>query len=353
MSIYKMNTLSLLSEYVRNVFPLVENELNVWRIRALACPDNMLSKQALLSIENKRFHAQGGSVFALYPGADTISMIKLIVAYQTISDYLDNLCDRTRVEDETAFLYLHISMTDALDCTENTHDYYRYYPYKDDGRYLKRLVHECKLQVSKIPSFHLVKEHIAKLVELYCHLQAYKHLSLDERERKLFQWTNLHIHNYSGIMPWEFCAAAGSTLGIFMLLSAAWNPFITSEEIENIMDAYFPWVCGLHILLDYFIDYNEDMLNKDLNFVQYYNDSNTVLNRMEIFIRESAARVSSLRYPLFHTTIVQGLLAMYLSDPKAYSKNLKRITPSLISSSGIKPKLMHWVCRALRSRGVI
>ena len=40
--------------------------------------------------------------------------IKFIVAYQTISDYLDNLCDRSSSLDPQDFAALHESMGDAL-----------------------------------------------------------------------------------------------------------------------------------------------------------------------------------------------------------------------------------------------
>jgi tetraprenyl-beta-curcumene synthase len=47
-----------------------------------------------------------------------------VVALQTISDYLDNLCDR-RGSPTGRFRQLHLAMTDALDPAGETHDYYR------------------------------------------------------------------------------------------------------------------------------------------------------------------------------------------------------------------------------------
>ena len=40
--------------------------------------------------------------------------IRFIVAYQTISDYLDNLCDRSTSLDPKDFSALHEAMKDAL-----------------------------------------------------------------------------------------------------------------------------------------------------------------------------------------------------------------------------------------------
>jgi len=40
-----------------------------------------------------------------------------------------------------------------------------------------------------------------------------------------------------------------------------------SDELTQVKNSYFPWVQGLHILLDYLIDQEEDRINGDLNFV--------------------------------------------------------------------------------------
>lgn len=353
MSGHKIGTASLLKKYIVDVFPMVDKELKTWRGRALSCPDTNLRLQALSSIDNKGFHARGGSVFSLYPGVDTPTMVKLIVAYQTISDYLDNLCDRAGCQDEKAFSYLHLAMTDALECTVITHDYYKYYPWNDDGGYLLSLVKTCKDQVMKLPGYNLVKEDVLYLAKLYSCLQTYKHLSLDIREKKMFQWTKVHIENFENILPWEFWAATGSTLGIFMLFAASSTQTLTPCEIKMIREAYFPWICALHILLDYFIDYNEDLENGDLNFVRYYKSTGELEERLMHFIRGSFLKAASLHYPDFHAIVVKGLLAMYLSDGKAMSSNLIGTTKYIISSQDIKLKLMHKLCKHLRNKKII
>lgn len=348
-----MGTIGILKRYIYSIFPMVNEELKSWEKFILSCPQSIPSTQALSSLEYKSFHAIGGSVYALYPGADTAALVKLIVAFQTISDYLDNLCDRAGVQDEEAFFSLHTSMIDALEPGGRMHDYYRHYPYKDDGGYLCGLVDECRSQINKLPSFNIVKGDVYESIRLYSELQAYKHLSNHVREEKLMHWSDLHIGEFTGILPWEFWAAAGSTLGIFMMFAAACSQDLNYDEVSKIKKAYFPWICGLHILLDYFIDYNEDIENNDLNFVRYYKDDEQVLNRFNLFIESSLYMAGDLHYPVFHTTVVLGLLAMYLSDDKAYSSNLKSITESIIGGHGIKLMLMHKLCTKLRNMKMI
>lgn len=54
-----------------------------------------LHSQAIASIEHKTFHCEGGGILALLANEHREECIRFIVAYQTISDYLDNLCDRS------------------------------------------------------------------------------------------------------------------------------------------------------------------------------------------------------------------------------------------------------------------
>ena len=102
-------------------------------------------------------------------------MIHFIVAYQTISDYLDNLCDRADVRDKPAFRCLHLALSDAATPDEVYNDYYKYYPYKDDGGYLKTLVKECKGVINYLPTYDLIRDKLNFLIGLYCDLQVYKH----------------------------------------------------------------------------------------------------------------------------------------------------------------------------------
>ena len=141
----------------------------------------------------------------------TRDFVRLVVALQTISDYLDNLCDRAGVADETAFRQLHLAMTDALDPGRPVSDYYATYPFRDDGGYLKSLVTVCRQEVKKLPAYPLVKTELLRQAALYSELQTYKHLDPKVREEKMLSWINGHLPGYPGIMPWEFAAATGST----------------------------------------------------------------------------------------------------------------------------------------------
>lgn len=342
--------LSLIIPFITKVFPVIDTELAHWSAGGIAhaCPE--LKMQALSSIRSKKFHCQGGSVYSLYPTVERERFIPLVVALQTISDYLDNLCDNAGIMDEEAFRHLHYAMTDALDPEAAPRDYYAHYPYKEDGGYLQELVTTCQSHIRCLPSYDLVKPQIQNLAGLYSELQTYKHLDPAVREEKMLSWIDKHLLQYPELTPWEFAAATGSTLGMFILCAAASEKNLTPAVTNAISNAYFPWISGLHILLDYFIDAAEDKKNDDLNFVAYYQDSSRITARLSLFIRQAFVQAAALPHPEFHTTVVQGLLAMYLSDPKANAPEEQAIKNSLLTTAGGYTRFLYFLCKLLRFR---
>lgn len=348
-----LETAKIVNRLVREVFPLVDRELDRWRRLAWTIPDQVLRRQALASISDKKFHCQGGSVYALYPGAIPAVMIRFIVALQTISDYLDNLCDRAGCLEEEAFRQLHLAMMESVSPGTPLSDYYREYPSCDDGGYLKLLVEECRSCLGFLPGYQMVRDDVTGFVSWYSELQSLKHIHDHQRKEKMLAWTQPFLEVYPQVSAWEFAAATGSTLGIFMLCTAVCDPLLTGDKVKKIKESYFPFVCGFHILLDYFIDQQEDRQQGDLNFVCYYPNAQAVKTRLTYFLRESLARVRSLPEASFHVTVIEGMLAMYLSDAKAFLKSEEKISRELLKYAGKRTRLLHGICRCLRIKGAI
>jgi tetraprenyl-beta-curcumene synthase len=343
----------IIGRLVTRVFPEVDRELARWQAKIRECPQQELARQAAASIRHKRFHAQGGSVFAITAEGFQRDLVRLIVALQTISDYLDNLCDRAGCQDRRAFRLLHEAMMCGVDPEREVPDFYQLYPYGDDGGYLRALVDECRGVLRTLPAYPLVRDEVIALAGLYSDLQVYKHIEPWAREPLLVSWFDNHRDRYPGIDWWEFAAASGSTLGIFALLAAATRPDLEYRQVRALMQAYFPWVCSLHILLDYFIDQDEDREEGELNFCFYYPDLETCAGRLRLFLVEGLARTSRLRRPLFHRTVVKGLLALYMSDPKVERQGLRWVADRLLRDAGWDARVMYRVCRKLRRSGVI
>lgn len=336
------NPISLMYKYYRYILPEVRKQLRRWRHRAESIPDQELRAQALASISSKQFHCEGGAVYAAINIRSRQRLIPLIVAFQTISDYLDNLCDRSTSLDENDFRLLHQSMLDAVDPKAPIKDYYALHQEQEDGGYLRDLVTACQSIVSELPAYDVVKDHVIKLVSLYCDLQVYKHIHPDEREQALEAWWKQHQQDYPSLHWNEFAAATGSTLGVFMLMAAATHPHLSESEAEAIKAAYFPYICGEHILLDYLIDQQEDREGGDLNFCVYYASPEHAAERIGYIVKEAKRSASRLKSSRFHRMVVEGLMALYLSDPKASGQRKVRVTRGILMRGSPVSRLFFW-----------
>ena len=326
---------SLMKLVYKKVFPLVYQELDYWKKRAEAIPDLELRKQALASIDTKTFHCEGGSILALLAQENMEESIKFIVAYQTISDYLDNLCDRSTSLDPVDFRALHDSMLTALDVDKEQENYYRYRSEQEDGGYLFELVDTCQSVLKQNEHYDLIKAYLIELAQYYCDLQVHKHVKEEERLPRLQTWFNNHKQSLPPMEWYEFSACSGSTLGIFCLVSNSFQSSFTNSCAEKIVGGYFPYIQGLHILLDYFIDQDEDMEGGDLNFCFYYPNEKKILERLQHFLEKADEYTKGLPHEKFHKLINRGLLAVYLSDEKVQgNKDISTIARKMIRSSG-------------------
>ena len=328
------NPIILMTRVYRYILPEVKTQLHIWRETAERIPDSELKNQALASIATKQFHCEGGAVYAAANLPQRHVLIPLIVAFQTISDYLDNLCDRSTSLDPRDFRQLHQSMLDAVDIDAPINDYYEYHEETEDGGYLSQLVIACQSWVKLLPAYELVADEIKKLVSLYCDLQVYKHIRTDLREQALLDWWDEQKEDYPQLKWNEFAAATGSTLCVFMLFLAATDRNLIEAEVKLIRDSYFPYVCGLHILLDYLIDQEEDISGGDLNFCSYYENRDFAVHRMAQIVIKAREKIALLQAPPFHRMIIEGLLALYLTDPKVRKQpEVKLMAKQLMKNS--------------------
>ncbi len=319
----------------RNVLPKVHEELNHWKEKAKRIPDRELRKQALASIETKTFHCEGGSILALLALHKKNEAIRFIVAYQTISDYLDNLCDRSTSLDPHDFRSLHRAMHHALTPGAERVNYYQFRNEQDDGGYLASLIKTCQTIVAQLPHQLEIEPYTHELADYYCDLQVHKHVEVTEREQRLVEWHGQHTENLPAMSWYEFSACAGSTLGVFCLVSYALRDNVPRDLFGKVVASYFPWVQGLHILLDYFIDQQEDIEGGDLNFCFYYKDDEHLKTRFTHFIKQAKNSVKQLPDAKFHQMINDGMLGIYLADKKVHKqKNVHKLSKFIRKQGG-------------------
>lgn len=332
-----------MKDVYKKVFPIVHQQLTVWKRKAEQIPNPELRKQALASIETKQFHCEGGGIYALLAHPEKIeTVLQFIVAYQTISDYLDNLCDRSLSLELDNFRLLHQAMVDAVsEASERAlpSNYYALQEDQADGGYLLELVRTCQLALDELPSYTGYRRNVLQLCQLYCDLQVYKHIDMHKREQALLDWWSRHKTQFPQLEWYEFAAATGSTLGIFYYTSLSSHLYQSEQLNQQVSQSYFPYVQGLHILLDYLIDQGEDRLEGDLNFCFYYPSDQKKLQRFEWFVQQARSAVSNLPYAAFHLMVMEGLLGLYLADQKVRKqKDVLQISRKLLKRS----KLSTW-----------
>lgn len=343
---------TMMAKAFLNVLPDTHRCLNEWKNLAKQIPDPELRRQALTSIETKTFHCEGGSAYGLLAGEKREEAIRFIVAYQTISDYLDNLCDRSTSLDPADFRGLHESMLHALTPGARCANYYRFRDEQDDGGYLISLVTTCQDVLEKLPAYDKISSALRELAGYYCDLQVHKHVREEERVPRLKNWFETYRDDLPAMSWYEFSACCGSTLGIFCLVACAFDEQCSDDLVSRVKGAYFPWVQGFHILLDYFIDQEEDRIGRDLNFCSYYKDEAEMLSRLTHFFNQADINISGLPNPEFHRMVNRGLFAIYLSDKKvSRQETVHRMARKIIRLGGWTTYFFYlngWIYRRIK-----
>lgn len=338
------------------VLPQVSRELSRWQQHAIHA-EWPLSQQAWAGISRRRFRIQKGCFYALYnfnPHYEK-KLVALLVALQTIGGYLGNLCECGGAYSEAAFRYLYLAIPAALTRGPmREQDYYRFYPAKCDGGYLKALVRECRTCVAALPGYPEVEREILKFATLYSDLQIYSRLHPGARSSRLKRWFR---EKAAPVTPslhwWEYAAACASPLALFALFGLATSPQSGGQERRELVKAYFPWVCGLHILLENWVELGADIRGDAFNFAACYRSPAMVGERLSLFLRKALQKISTLPHASFHRSVVQGLLALYLSDFRAERRDYQKIASELLWDGGRGAQYSYRLCRWLRRLGVL
>lgn len=317
--------LGFLARFLTYVIPRAVDELALITRRASRIPDEALREQALASIREKAYHAEGGSVLATFlPRDGALRHIRIVCALESVYDYLDNLCDRLPEMPTEAYAPLHEALLDAVDLTrEPCVPYYQAGPHREDGGYLARLIGEIREAIGALPGYGVVLPYLRASVSLYRDLQAKKHLPQGLREVACREWFAEHSTQAPALRWYEFAAACGSSLPVFALLALAEEPALDDRRARETYAAYFPAISALHILLDYFIDQAEDQEHHELNFFACYADEADGLNRLSFLMRTARDRAAALPDGERHGFLLEAMCGFYLTHPKVFAQSLE------------------------------
>jgi tetraprenyl-beta-curcumene synthase len=344
---YYMNTAVFMYKYAGRILPEAERLLDGISIGPRA--DNTGAERGGGDSDKVRssLDLHCFCLFALYPGLDIGNALSFIAAFHALADHLDMLCRRSGAPDEVSVRKLYPALQDAVDPEHTTGSYQHDYSLKE-GKQLKQLVDQCRLRITALPSYKLVTGKMKKYVQLYTDLQAYRYLPPGIRREYVESWADNYLMRYRGISVWEFSAAADSLLGVCSMFAAAGDPKLTPEDVKALDEAYFPWVCGLHKLLDSYISAREDILTGRLNFTGCYDNLRACEERLSFFIGRASALCPELKNPEYHIHLLKYLLSFYLSDSRAYFGMYGIATRKIIAGSPLPTGLYRKTCRLLR-----
>ena len=320
-----------LRRFFVHVVPLARAALARLERLAERIPDSELRAQAFSSLTSKAYHVAGACILATFlPSGAREHYVEVVAPLETIYDFLDCLCDRPPQTEPRAYRQLHEALVDALDPSRPLHEYYLYGPPGDDGDYLVTLVRRTRRALVRLGDYELLLPHFRRAAALYADTQSFAHLPAGEREQALIDWHRREGGPYGDLSWWEFAAAAGSQFHVYAPLYEAFCSDF--ERIGAAYDAYFPAFCALHVLLDAFIDRDEDRVHGELNWVECYASQRAFLDRARTFAQRARAGFSNLGMPRAHRFALRIMTLFYLTHPKIDRRNLDQEAIALLAT---------------------
>jgi tetraprenyl-beta-curcumene synthase len=321
-------------------------ELGQWRRHAEFIPDAPIREDALRGITRKRAHADGAALFSILPDRRNRDLIRLLVCYETILDFLDDVSERHATEINGR--ELHMALVDAFDPDRPLSDYYRHHPWRDDGGYLVALVEACRRSCRSLPSFERVRRHVVQ--EAWrAQVLALNHLTdPSARDAALAAWAADEFPEEGGLAWFELSAAASATLVILALLTLAACDEVSDGDIASTYSAYWPWVSLAAAMLDSHVDRAEDDEAGDHSYVSHYPDEWSAVRRIRYCIGRAVREAIALPNGHRHAVIVGSMVAMYLSKDSAQTTRTRRSTKQMVRAGGSLCRLLHPILRLWR-----
>ncbi len=304
---------------------------------------------ALCALAYKRAQAEGAALFAILSDRPNRTLLRLLVGYQVIWDYLDSVHERQ--PDLANGLQLHRALTDAYNTGDPISKHYRLNDGNDDGGYLGALTFHCREHATRLASFAHVRHML--LEEAHGSGQA---LSINHeansarRTENMKRWVITHHRPDDQHVSWfELTAAAAAALTMFALLAEATSEAVQPCQFHAIRGSYNPWACCAATMLDSYADHAEDAASAQHIYIDYYPTIEHAVTRAGTLIHESIARTKHLRHGHRHVVIIASMVAMYLTRDSSRTPERRQTTKRLAHSGGTLSRALMPVLRAWRS----
>jgi tetraprenyl-beta-curcumene synthase len=326
----------------------VSREVEGWRGLANAIPDDSLRADALEALECKRPMVDGAAMFSTLAHSRSPELLRLLVAYQVLADYLDCTNESAASHGIRNGLQLHRALIDAIDPARPPSDYYRYHPWREDGGYVQALVECCRQTAARLPSFAQAQPLAARAAHLTTVLALNHEPDPALREVELKAWAAFHFPEGGALTWFELAAGASAWLTILALLAFAADTDREQSEAEATYAAYLPWASLAGTMLDSYADEAEDREAGAHCYIAHYTDATGAIARVGELIATALAKVADLPNGERHQVLISCMVAMYLSKDSARTAENLTSTRRLANAAGALPCALIPIVRAWR-----
>jgi tetraprenyl-beta-curcumene synthase len=297
----------------------VRREVRRWRALAALIPDPDLRADALASLIDKRYYIDGAAMFWTLPSRRVNELLSLLVAYQTIANYLDYVSERGAELRGVSGGRLMLALVDAVDVDAPLHDYYAEHPWTDDGGYLRELVLSCRSGCANLPGYARARPLLVREARRGYALELCHDPDARRRDAALERFAVEEFGSVPGASWFELAGSATSLLAVIAVLALAADETSTERDMQAALALYSPWVGSLSLMLDSYIDRVDDAASGNWSAVLYYADRQTANRRIAALLEHSLRDAARLRHGQRHVLIIAMMVAMYLTGDGATS----------------------------------
>lgn len=328
----------------------VSDELREWRRQARAIPDATLRTDALYALDAKRGHSDGAGLFWTLPTRRRPELLRLLVTYDLIYDYVDEVGERAANDIGISDPHLYSALVDALDPTaEPADDYYRSLPWSNDGGYLRALVDRCRNGCRRLPSFDVVRPLLALELARFDVLALNHAADPVERAASLRTWAAREFPGKTDMSWFELSAASSSqSIVTLALLALASDPAATLADAEATYAAYYPWWALCVTMMDSYADQADDRARGAHSYIAYYPTRDVAAGRLAEGVERAAEGVLRLPRGERHAVLLACMVALYLSKDGAWAAEMRSSTNKLRQSGGALTTILLPILRAWR-----
>ncbi len=307
----------------------------------------MIREDALKASIEQRSHIDGAALFSILPRHRSRHLLRLLVAYEIIWDFLDNVNERTQNAGVANGLQLHQALIDALDTNRKIKAFYTHHTSDDDASYLRQLTFTCRETYTQLPSHGMTQKVITResVRALVCAINHDPHPN--RRNQALEDWAAAEFPSGHEARWFELTAAASTNITIYALFALASEPACSGDLIAQTAAAYFPWISMLTAMLDSYVDRAEDADINAHNYLSHYDTPAAAVKRLCALIERCLREANSLQHGERHVVISCSMFAMYLTKDCARRPPMRHTTNRLVQAGGglthlLTPMLTLW-----------